>query len=213
MTIAGRRLVLLSILGALVSFLLGLLAALTLLDDTSKRFAFLYDDFSIANCVKDLEAKGPPPADSAARREAVDLCYSRLVRQGQINEFQIRRVSFESQHIADRVVLWMVVCLTLSGVALAAVQIVASSNLFGGQGATDSEFSVEKGKVFLRSSITGLFILLISFAFFYTYIIFVYQIVELGPTGKAENTAPVPPALPRLEGVKGGLGPPPGAPQ
>jgi hypothetical protein len=211
MTIAARPLVVLTGLGVLVGFLIGGLAALALVERAGQRFAFLYDDFSIGGCLKALEGDGLRATDAAERRQQIDLCYNRLVRQGQINEFQIRRVSFENQHVADLVIMWMVVCLTLSGVALAAIQIVASLDMFGGKGSPDSEFSVEKGRIFLRSSITGLFILLISFGFFYTYIIFVYRIVEVGPAVRAEQSPGVPPGLPRLEGVAGGLGPPPAA--
>jgi hypothetical protein len=211
LTRTARPLVLVAGLGLLAGVLIGGLAALLLLERGSQRFAFLYDDFSISGCLEELEGAGLRASDAAVRNQYIDLCHNRLVRQGQINEFQIRRVSFENQHVADLVIMWMVVCLTLSGVALAAFQIVASSDLFGGKGPTDSEFSVEKGRVFLRSSITGLFILLISFGFFYTYIVFVYRIVELGPDIRAESVARIPRDLPLLEGVSGGLGSPPGA--
>ena len=202
MTSAGWRRPLVAAGGVIVGFLVGMLVTLLLLDATDRRFAFLYDDFSIGSCLTELDAAGIPAADAAARRELTALCYDRLVRQGQINEFQIRRVSFENQHVADRVVLWMVVCLTLSGVALAAVQIVGSLRMFGGDGERDSEFTVEKGRVALRSSVTGLFILLISFAFFYTYIIFVYQIVEVGQGLEADVPA-ARPGVPLLRGRGG----------
>jgi hypothetical protein len=78
----------------------------------------------------------------------------------------------------------MVVILTLSGVALAALQLAAAYALAKATGSDSlqdqQEFSIEKGKLVLRSSITGLFILIISFAFFYVYILHVFTIKELG---------------------------------
>jgi lysylphosphatidylglycerol synthetase-like protein (DUF2156 family) len=123
---------------------------------------------------------------------AINDCYKLLHSQGLLNDFQIRRAKFAIQYRSEKVVLWMVVILTLSGVALAALQLAAAYALAKATGSDSlqdqQEFSVEKGKIVLRSSITGLFILLISFAFFYVYILHVYTIKELGSLDAGNGT-------------------------
>jgi hypothetical protein len=174
------------------------------------RFDFLFTDFSLGACLAERAA-------SAADATPGDLtfCWEKLRRQGLLNDFLIRRVNFQHQHLADVVILWMVVVLTLSGVVLAGFQIVASTRLGqeAGPEPPSSELLIERDRLFLRSSITGLFILIVSFAFFFTYVLHVYKITEMGtaPSARSPSTAaaavapgPPPPNLPRLGG--GGLG-------
>lgn len=140
------------------------------------RFGFLYADFTIDACLDRSGAALTPVLDT---QQAVLACYEKLRLQGALNDFQNRRVTFQSQHFADAVVMWMVVVMTLSGVGLAGYQIVAASKL-SPEAMPESEFTLERGKLFFRSSVTGLAILVVSFAFFFTYIIYVYTIYDLG---------------------------------
>jgi hypothetical protein len=120
----------------------------------------------------------------------------------------------------------MVVLITLSGVALAAVQLLTSYTLAStghlqGDGVTD--LTLEQGKLAIKSSVTGLVVLVVSLAFFWIYIIYVYRIVpsadakviapttSAGPIQKSPTSARASPAAPRgVELESGGLGPPPG---
>jgi hypothetical protein len=76
----------------------------------------------------------------------------------------------------------MVVLITISGVALAGLQLAASYRLAvirGTEFATASELVLNKsGDLVLKSSVTGLFILIISFAFFLVFVLYVYDIKE-----------------------------------
>ena len=76
----------------------------------------------------------------------------------------------------------MVVLITISGVGLAGMQLLTSfllaksGSVLGSEG---SELTVEKGKLAFKSSITGLFVLVFSFAFFYVFVYQIYVLKEL----------------------------------
>lgn len=217
MTLAARRLLALGGLALLFALAVGGLGGVLYASYVRAKFDFLYGDFTLAGCLAERVAAPaqPAPPDLA-------FCWEKLRLQGLLNDFLIRRINFEQQHLADQVILWMVLVLTLSGVILAAFQIVASTRLGEAAGAepASSELTIERDKLFLRSSITGLFILIVSFAFFFTYILYVYTITETGgadrlaPAAQAAAPAPAPvspavqpPGVPRLQGG-GGLGTP-----
>ena len=169
----------------IIALVVGAVAATFLLGPNYDKFEFLYEDFSIDSCVTDFgvnESDFKAEPDQARSLHAI--CYEKIYSQGLLNEFQVRRVNFQQQHIADNIVMWMVVALTFSGVGLAALQITSSVKIYeqsGGDVKVDStEVALEKGKIYLKSSVTGLFILLISFAFFYIYVLYVYTITEIG---------------------------------
>lgn len=186
--------------GLLVGMAAGLFMALFWLGPSRERFDFLFADFTIANC---LATNGVPETSPQSTEADVVACYNRLVRQGQLNEYQIRRVNFQTQHIADTVTLWMVVTLTVCGVALAAWQIFASSRLVtSNPEKLTSELSIERGKIFVRSSVTGLLILLVSFAFFYVYVVWIYQLREWSDDAKVEPVPTAPPDVPDVTGVE-----------
>ena len=104
--------------------------------------------------------------------------------------------------------MWMVVAVTFSGVLLAGLQLLASYQLAiankTSMDANNGEIIVKRDQVVLRSSITGLFILLISFCFFLVFVFYVYRFETLD-----ENTNLTSPPLSTLP--MGGLGPPPAA--
>jgi hypothetical protein len=82
-------------------------------------------------------------------------CYHKGYKQAELNEFQIRRMQFIEQYYDERILLWMVVSITISGVLLAGLQLAASYQLsLSGQSALaqSSELSVQHSKVVLRSS-------------------------------------------------------------
>lgn len=163
----------------------GFVLATFWLGPTYQKFDFLYADFSIDSCMEDFGVTESNFIDEPNRAKHLHtVCYSKIYSQGLLNEYQIRRVNFQNQHVADNIVMWMVVALTFSGVGLAALQISSSVRIFeknGSDAVFDStEVSLEKGKIYLKSSVTGLFILLISFAFFYIYILYVYTITDIG---------------------------------
>ncbi len=134
-----------------------------------------------------------------------NYCYERSHGDGLLNDFSIRRVKFVQQAYDERILLWMVVALTMGGVALAALQMLTSyrlsadGHLGSAEGAT--EFALEKGKIALKSSVTGLFVLVFSFAFFYVFVYEIYKIKDINPEGSVKTTeaAPLTPGLSPVE--------------
>jgi len=109
-----------------------------------------------------------------------------------VNDSLLRRIKFIQQVGDGRVVLWLVVVITFSGVFLAGLQLFASYKLASSGRETlnqQMELVVEKDKASLKSSITGLFILIISFGFFLVFIDKVYLIHELN-VDKAGQVTP-----------------------
>lgn len=154
---------------------------------------------TISECAKALMAAGPNSIEGMGA--ASDLCYKQIYNQALINDFLIRRSRYVEQAFLDKVLLWMVVIITLSGVVLSGVQLLASYKLATG-GKTDlsasGTVSVEKDKITLQSSVIGLFILVISLAFFIIYVYGVYTI-KVNQDDSIAN----------IGGIRGGLGPPP----
>lgn len=163
------------------AILLGFLIGSVFVKGQNKKFEFLYRNGDLVECVNSLNFGDKDTPEGMKLR--LVYCSDQIYQQSILNDFELRRLVYQSQGISDIVLLWMVVVLTLSGVVLAAIQLLASfqlskSGLAGDLALGDQTqtFSVERGKLVFQSSVTGLFILLFSFAFFYVYIIFVYSI-------------------------------------
>ena len=146
---------------------------------------------SIKQCINDtFERTKPNIVTNALIGEATQVCYSHLHGQGLLNDFKLRRLKFIQQSYDERVLLWMVVVITLSGVALAGIQMMASYKLAsGGVGSFEQtgELSIEQSKLSLKSSVTGLFILICSFAFFWVFVYEIFVIKEIDPDQQSRN--------------------------
>jgi hypothetical protein len=152
-----------------------------------------------------LQPNRTPTAD--ALRQAVEHCYSLIYSHDLLKDFATRELNFMQQYRANGVLMWMVVAVTLSGVLLAALQLMASYELAHANRKSplgDSEFSLKRDRVVLKSSITGLFILVMSFAFFLVFVLYVYRFEQA-----EHRVIRLPPQAPILP--MGGLGPPPAA--
>src|SRR5260370_38463503 len=103
-------------------------------------------------------------------------------------------MKFIQQAYDERVLLWMVVVITLSGVFLAGLQLVGSYRLAAAAGRTDieqsGEIALQRDRISLKSSITGLFILLVSFAFFYVFVKQIVPLKEVNGDGQLNRQAP-----------------------
>jgi hypothetical protein len=109
--------------------------------------------------------------------------------------------TFRRQLFDTRLILFMVLILTLSGVGLATIQLLASYKLasagHGNALEAQSEITLEKNKVSLKSSVTGLIILVVSLAFFIVYVKWVYPItpVSMGDSPQQQMIMPLPSPL------------------
>lgn len=123
-----------------------------------------------------------------------NLCYTQVRGESLLADFNIRRTNFLQQQSQGNVIMWMVVAITLSGVVLAGIQLLAAYRLASaGQGDFNQpgEITLQQNKISLKSSVTGLMILTVSFAFFLVYIIWVYTIhdVQSAPESDARRTS------------------------
>ena len=141
------------------------------------------------------------------------LCGEQIYNIDALNDFAIRKEKFTQQELDERVILFLVVAITLSGVCLAALQLLASYKLASRQRAKfieDSTLSLEHDKVSLRSSVTGLMILVVSLGFFIIYVKWVYTVREVGieapPPMHQDMPAAFAAAGHALLNVTGGLG-------
>ena len=108
-----------------------------------------------------------------------DFCYGQVRGEDLLGDFSIRKLSFIQQQSDTRVLLWMVVAITISGVLLAGFQLLAAYRLASGgraDFAQGGELSLDPKSVSIKSSVTGIVILTISLAFFITYVKWIYPI-------------------------------------
>lgn len=110
------------------------------------------------------------------------MCYEQIFEEDSLTDFGIRKSAFLNQQAETPVMLWMVVAITLSGVLLAAIQLIAAYRLTASgkvgfeQG---GQLSIEAHKISLGSSVTGLIILTVSLAFFIVFVTQVYVVKEM----------------------------------
>jgi|GEM_PF-2148949 hypothetical protein len=135
------------------------------------------------DCVGDVMRRLAPLEINAGLYERVwRLCGNQIFNGLYLDDFLIRRQKFVQQELDERVNLWLVVAITLSGVTLAGLQLFMSFRLAAQNRldfAKDSQVTIETGKISLRSSITGVLILALSLAFFIIYVIYIYSIREV----------------------------------
>jgi hypothetical protein len=134
-------------------------------------------------------------------RDVSKLCFEQITYQGTLNDFQMRRFPYLQQYNSNPVLLWMVVIITFSGVVLAGVQLLAAFQLGQNLGDQQTSMSIEGNKFVLQSSVTGILILVVSFAFFIVFVRYVYKIDVVDPDQTSAQGRPL------LQ--SGGLGLPP----
>lgn len=120
-------------------------------------------------------------ADVDALNKLNTFCYNSSRSQLLVDEENIRKDNFVFQRHENIILLFMVVMITLSGVALAGLQLLASYKLAvlgRGDLAGGGELSYSKDSVSFKSSVVGLVILFISFAFFIVFVHDVYTLKE-----------------------------------
>ena len=162
----------------------------------------------ITRCVQEtLDRLKPDKPDLAMLGNISSYCEQRTYSEFNINDFTLRRDKFLQQDYDEMIMLWMVVGITGAGVFLAGMQLYASYKLAATGKTTldkDSSVDLERNKISVRSSVTGLLILTVSFAFF---VVFVWRVFQFKEDQVCYPTTGAP-AMRDLG--SGGLGPPPG---
>jgi hypothetical protein len=122
------------------------------------------------------------------------FCYNSIGSQLRIDSDKIRLDAFVFQRNENIVLLYMVVLLTISGVVLAGMQLLGSYRLaLAGRGELaggGSEIAYSATSVSFKSSVIGLTILAMSFAFFLVYIVYVYDMREISSDDASRPAAP-----------------------
>jgi hypothetical protein len=129
---------------------------------------------TIASCV-DVQSRAYSQVTIETRTQFIDFCYHQISVQYLLDDFPMRQSIFTTQKFTGLVLLWIVVGITVSGVILAAIQLWATYKLAVTRNTPvgeSGELVLAADKIALKSSVTGLFILIISFAFFLTYMNF-----------------------------------------
>ena len=163
-----------------------------------------------SDTIKTLQLSSP---DFRSYQEIWVLCGNEIYDLDFLEDFDIRREKLLRQELDERVILWMVVGITISGVILAGLQLLASYRLAAtnhGSLPEAGRLSIESGKLSIKSSVTGLLILALSLAFFVVYVKWVYAIQELNmekPTNLTNSTPSC-----KISGY-GSLGAPPSSPR
>jgi hypothetical protein len=146
--------------------------------------AFSNKEQELSKCVaEELTETRPTVIDVFLYERASYFCGSQTFALDELDEFDVRMENFYRQMFDTRLILFMVIAITMSGVGLAGLQLLASYKL-AVMGHADSierdhEISIERGKISVKSSVTGIIILVISLAFFVVYIKWVYPINDV----------------------------------
>ena len=142
-----------------------------------------------------LKVLSPEKLDLNFLAYVSDYCYKHELGQDWLTNMEVTSAGYHLQIAENQIMLWMVVIITVSGVFLAGLQLRASyllassGRLSGGIGDT-GELSIAKDRISLKSSVTGLLILTVSFAFFLVFVLYVYTIKDGEGKDANPRTAP-----------------------
>ena len=163
--------------------------------------SYMADSDASANQVRQCEAYSLRLTSPGGKPTVQDLsnisvyCYNDVRRLQLLSSSIINRGNYVHQRFENNIILVMVVIITCSGVGLAGLQLLTSYRLSlvnPVSSAESSELVIERGRLALRSSVTGILVLGLSLAFFFVYVLWVYTIRET----KVENVIEVEQAVP-----------------
>jgi hypothetical protein len=193
--------------GVLLTFFLYLIVTVGRID------AGVPNHDSVAVCIEKYKATTGVTAVNV--RDLYDFngfCYDHIGSQLKIDQEKIRRDNFVFQRNENVVLLYMVVLITISGVILAGVQLLASYRLalhgHGELAGGGTEINYSPSSVSFKSSVIGLAILAMSFAFFLVFVIYVYELHDVADTAarptviQPTNVPPAPAPADRLHAVE-----------
>ncbi len=97
----------------------------------------------------------------------------------QISGFQHRREVFSWQHYSTIIIFFVVIFLVLAGLYFSWLQFRKGMKAEGDGALPETEVELSVSNVKVRSSVVGIVILVVSLAFFYLYLVYIYPINEL----------------------------------
>jgi NADH:ubiquinone oxidoreductase subunit 3 (subunit A) len=123
------------------------------------------------------------------------ICYVRTNEEDQLRGFGLLETALLRQQQHVPFLMWMVIAITISGVVLAGLQLVGSYRLASAGRANfeqGGEISIERNRMALSTSVTGVLILVISLGFFYVFVKEVYLLKPLDVKPPEKSSAPAP---------------------
>jgi hypothetical protein len=151
---------------------------------TDQVYSKMEDVQSVGSCIDDTtKSIGLNNPTVSVLKDVNAYCFAKISSQFYVYDLKINQNAFVHQNRASVVVMWMVVSITLAGVVLAALQLLAAFRMADASIINEvGEISFSKDRMVLRSSFIGLIILTISFAFFLVFILYVYRLEK--PAGR-----------------------------
>jgi len=134
------------------------------------------NETSIADCIEKFRS-GIDVKGMQALSGLNDFCYYYVGYQLKADQEIIKRDNFLFQRNENVVLMYMVVLITFAGVLLAGVQLLASyklASLGKGELVGGGEIQYSATGASFKSSVVGLVILALSFAFFLVFVFYIY---------------------------------------
>jgi hypothetical protein len=154
---------------------------------------------NLPSCMHQLyQFRSADNPDISELYQVFGLCYNSTIAQLVVEEEAVRRDNFVFQRAENVALLIMVITITLSGVVLAGLQLLGSYKLAlarKGQLVDGGEASLKPDSIVVKSSVVGVVILAISFAFFMVFVVYVYTLRDdtaPGPGRSPTATQPSP---------------------
>jgi hypothetical protein len=145
-----------------------------------------------SSCEKQVLTDVHPDKNTLLLLENIStFCFTKLQEESYLSVFDVNRGKYVEQSYEDNILLWMVVAITISGVILAGLQLMASYRLASvgkAEFVNNSDLNLAKDRLSLKSSVTGVIILLISLAFFFVYVKYVYKIEDANSNPAASTS-------------------------
>ena len=168
----------------LVAFMVAIVAASALLWAVERNSAAYSNPMDAKTDIKDCESTlrgilGSKSVDMRLEDQIANHCIGVVSNSYSLQDYDVRRTSFIEQYHESQFVLWLVIGITISGVVLAGIQLVSAYNmsLMLGKSAFDAiSLGFDAKSISLGTTVSGLVILAMSFAFFLVYVIYVYPV-------------------------------------
>jgi lysylphosphatidylglycerol synthetase-like protein (DUF2156 family) len=193
LSLKGTNFAPLELIAALIltGFVLGLIMSWIYYGERSSDTSSINIGNNISSCInKYYKEKTTDDTNVNNLYQFDGFCYNSQVAQLILEEEAVRRDNFVFQRAENIALLVMVISITISGVALAGLQLFASYKLASsGKGnlADGGEATFKSDSIIVKSSVVGVVILAISFAFFIVFVVDVYTLKDTGDPGPANS--------------------------
>ncbi|MFH5833410.1 hypothetical protein ACG2F4_15800 [Halalkalibaculum sp. DA3122] len=142
---------------------------------------------SSAQGIPDSIISPPTPGQQQLLNDSTLAMYQQAMYayyEYRVSGFQHRKEVFAWQLFSTKLIFWSVLFLVLSGIGFSGIQFYKSIKLGPGEGAgptggSATEFEASAKGIKVTSPVLGIIILVISLAFFYLYLVYVYPISEI----------------------------------